>query len=160
MDGKPYHVQDIIMTRVIVYHAGTTDYVCDLEEIEKGVFERQMKEGLYDLELANIGTGIADKWMRDQEVRSGETLEKIVNLGGKGKIRIKLIADGKPYSDPEAGTRVIVSEAGTDGGMSTSLTLSRQQKAYLSRKSKKACMIFVYAISARQWALARSGYGM
>jgi Ca-activated chloride channel family protein len=114
MDGKPYHAPDY-QTRVMVYHAGTTNYVCDLEEIEKGVFERQMKEGLYDLELVNIGTGIADKWMRDQEVRSGETLEKIVNLGGKGKIRIKLIADGKPYSDPEAGTRVIVSEAGTDG---------------------------------------------
>jgi Ca-activated chloride channel family protein len=114
MDGKPYHAPDY-QTRVMVYHAGTTNYVCDLEEMEKGVFERQMKEGLYDLELVNIGTGIADKWMRDQEVRSGETLEKIVNLGGKGKIRIKLIADGKPYSDRDAGTRVMVSQAGTDG---------------------------------------------
>ena len=115
MDGKPYHVRDA-GTRVSVYHAGTRDYVSDLEEIEKGVFELQMKEGLYDLELVNIGTGIADKWLRDQEVKPGETLEKIINLGGKGKIRIKLIVDGKPYSDEEAGTRVMVSEAGTDGG--------------------------------------------
>lgn len=114
MDGKPYHVRDI-GTRVMVYHAGTSDYICDLEEIEKGVFERQMKEGLYDLELVNIGTGIANKWLRDQEVKPGETLEKIVNLGGKGTIRIKLIVDGKPHSDPEAGTRIMVFEAGTDG---------------------------------------------
>ena len=114
MDGKPYHLSDA-GTRVMVYHAGTSDYICDLEEIGKGTFERQLKEGLYDLELVNIGSGIANFYLRDQEVRSGETLEKIINLGGKGKIRIKLIVDGKPYSDPEAGTRVMVSEAGTDG---------------------------------------------
>jgi hypothetical protein len=115
MDGKPYHVRDA-GTRVSVYHAGTTDYVRDLEEIEKGVFELQMKEGLYDLQILNIGTGIADKWLRDQEVKSGETLEKVINLGGKGTIRIKLIVDGKPHSDEDAGTRVQVFHAGTDGG--------------------------------------------
>jgi hypothetical protein len=157
MDGKPYHVRDA-GTRVSVYHAGTTDYVCDLEEIEKGVFELQMKEGLYDLQILNIGTGIADKWLRDQEVKPGETLEKIINLGGKGTIRIKLIVDGKPYSDGSR-DRVIVSEAGTDGGEYV-FDLEETKKGVFEQEIKEGMYdLCICNLGPAWWALGRSGYG-
>ena len=112
LDGKPYSDLDGY-TRVMVYHAGTEEFIFDLEEVEKGVFEARCEEGLYDLYLIDIGAGFRDRWIRDVEVRSGEMYEQVIDLGGKGKIRFEMFVDGKPYADYYS--RVMVYEAGTYG---------------------------------------------
>ncbi len=102
-DGKPYSKED---TRVMVFLSGTDDYVCDLEKVQKGVFESEIKEGLYELRIINLGSGFPDKSYRNVEVTGGETLEKTISVGGKGRVIVHLLSDGKPYS--EENTRVMV----------------------------------------------------
>ncbi|NMB45032.1 MAG: hypothetical protein GX998_01330, partial [Firmicutes bacterium] len=105
-DGKPHKE-----ARIMVYEPGTgfDEYVCDLEEVEKGVYENKLKEGNYDIELINLGAGFPNKKLYDVEVVGGSTTEKTLELGGLGKLRLNLVSDGKPHKE----ARIMVYEPGT-----------------------------------------------
>ena len=82
----------------MVYEAGTygDEYIFDLEQIEEGIFEREIKEGVYDLVVLNLGTmfGQGEIWFRDVEVLAGETFEKILDFGRKCDVRLRLLITG------------------------------------------------------------------
>ena len=105
--GKPHREG-----RIMVYSAGTdfSEYVADLEEVERGVYELKLKEGSYDLEIINLGEGFPDKYLRGIEVSGGSTTEKTIELGGSGKLRINLTSGGKPHREG----RIMVYSVGTD----------------------------------------------
>ena len=69
------------------------EYVCDLEETEKGAYEQKLREGSYDLELINLGEGFANRKIRDVEIVGGSTTEKTLELGGIGRIQVRLIGE-------------------------------------------------------------------
>ncbi|MDI7246655.1 MAG: VWA domain-containing protein [Bacillota bacterium] len=103
-EGKPFFVEDM---RLMLYEhdpekrdsqVGSEEYVCDIEMVEKGLFEVKIKEGVYDLLAVNLGTGYADKTIRKLEIKPGETLEKSLEIGGMGKVTVKVTSGGKPYS--------------------------------------------------------------
>ena len=77
MDGKPYSTNSTV---VEVWERNSC--VLTLKRIETGVFEGEIQDGIYNFKIGRIGSGIADIWLSDQEVNPGETLEKVVDLGG------------------------------------------------------------------------------
>ncbi len=107
--GRPYHIEG----RIMVFAAETDyeEYVCDLEETEKGAYEQKLREGSYDLELINLGEGFANRKIRDVEIVGGSTTEKTLELGGTGRLRINLLAGGRPY---HIEGRIMVFAAETD----------------------------------------------
>jgi hypothetical protein len=77
MDGKPYSTNSTV---VEVWERNSC--VLTLKRIETGVFEGEIQDGIYNFKIGRIGSGIDDIWLSDQEVNPGETLEKVVDLGG------------------------------------------------------------------------------
>lgn len=73
IDGKAAPSDDF---RVMVYSAETQDYVRDLEPTRRGVFEGDLIEGTYEIEISD---GWNSYWLRDVEVTGG-SLELRVDL--------------------------------------------------------------------------------
>ena len=100
-DGKPHREG-----RVMLYwhdpdkrSIDSEEYVCDLESVSRGVYEQKVKEGIYDIYLVNLGEGYANRELRKVEVVAGQTLEKNIELGGSGVLRVNLQSDGKPHRE-------------------------------------------------------------
>ena len=79
--GKPHKEG-----RVNVYRPKDSDspgYVDCLQNIERGVYELKLKEGIYDLWIGNLGDGFPDQNLYGIEVTSGSTTEKTIEVGGE-----------------------------------------------------------------------------
>ncbi len=112
-DGKPYKAGD---PWLMLYPAGrefdSDDYLTDLEKVEKGVYELELKEGSYDIKITHIGEGFSDKKFYDFEIKGGKLREEILDVGDSGTLRIKLVSGGKPHREG----RIMVYEPGTEFG--------------------------------------------
>ena len=95
-DGVPFETEG----RLMVYSIDPDgwedeEYVCDLEMIERGVYESKLKEGTYEIALVYLGAGIKDRRV-PVEIVAGETLEKVIDVGGMGRLRIRLLSGDDP----------------------------------------------------------------
>jgi len=97
-DGKPF-----TEAGVAVYFHGTDDWNW-MDEAARGVWEMKVPEGTHDIVIHPRVSGMNDKRVAGIEVLGGSTLEKTITLGGTGLLRIKLMSDGRPFT--EAGVAV------------------------------------------------------
>ena len=74
-----------------------SEYVCDLELIEQGLYESKLREGTYEIVLVNLGEGFKERRFQ-VEVIAGETTEKVIDVGGMGRLRIRLLSGMNPSS--------------------------------------------------------------
>ena len=111
--GKPH---EAYYARVMVYEAGAEfdgdAWVADLEETSLGVWESELKSGVYDLKIFNLGAGYEDVELYGVNVEGGVVTQKAIELGGQGKLRLRLTSGGKPHEAYYA--RVMVYEAGAE----------------------------------------------
>ena len=112
-DGRPHGAGD---PRVMVYKAGaefdSEAWIVDLERVARGVYEGVLKAGKYDLKLIRLGDGFPDKELVGIEVKGGVVTQKTIELGGLGKLRLRLTSGGKPHDTYYS--RVMVYEAGAE----------------------------------------------
>jgi len=113
-EGKLY---SLAQTKVGVYrhvsgHTTPVDYIDDLREMEKGVFEGNLKEGTYDIKITGLGQGFNDIVVTKLVLPAGQTLERTVDVDGRGTLRFKVLSDGKPYTNP--GMRLMLYEHDPD----------------------------------------------
>jgi hypothetical protein len=97
-DGAPFKTDG----RVMIYSIGpdgweAAEYVCDLELIEQGLYESKLREGTYEIVLVNLGEGFKERRFQ-VEVIAGETTEKVIDVGGMGRLRIRLLSGDEPFS--------------------------------------------------------------
>ncbi|MEA4884034.1 MAG: VWA domain-containing protein [Clostridia bacterium] len=105
-DGKPAGAS------VRVYFNGKEiGKYSQMRKVEKGVYELQVPVGVHDIEIEPELAGIGKQWLRGVEVTGGATVEKTLDLGGSGLLRIRVILDGKP-----AGASVRVYFNGKESG--------------------------------------------
>jgi hypothetical protein len=112
-DGRPHTAGD---PRVMVYKAGagfdSDAWIVDLEQVARAVYEGVLKAGEYDLKIFRLGDGFSDKEVLGIEVKGGVATQKTIELGGLGKLRLRLTSGGKPHEAYYA--RVMVYEAGAE----------------------------------------------
>jgi len=73
------------------------EYVSDLDEVSRGVYEQKLREGTYDLCICDLGEafGFDERWIRGVDVAGGSTTERILDFGRKATVRLNLTIDGK-----------------------------------------------------------------
>lgn len=98
-----------------LYKAGQTEYPVQMRESDrtKGTFECYVDPGTYDLLVSPTVSGAKDRWITGLVVTDGQTLERRVQIGGSGKLRVNLKLDGK--ASRAAG--LYLHEPGGDGGI-------------------------------------------
>jgi hypothetical protein len=67
---------------------------------DRKVYELEVAEGVWDLQIRPNIVGMADRWIEGLEVRGGETLRQEVSLGGRGKVEVTVLVNGQPVSEP------------------------------------------------------------
>jgi len=97
-DGKPF-----TQAGVAVYFDGGDDWNW-MDEPAKGVWEMKVPEGTHDIVIHSKVGGMNEKRVTGIEVPGGSTVERTITLGGTGLLRIKLVSDGKPFT--QAGVAV------------------------------------------------------
>ncbi|NLA58991.1 MAG: VWA domain-containing protein, partial [Firmicutes bacterium] len=112
-DGRPHGAGDPL---VMVYKAGAAfageALIADLERVAQAVYEDVLKAGTYDLKLIRLGDGFPDKELVGIEVKGGVVTQKTIELGGLGKLRLRLTTGGRPHEGYY--TIVEAYQAGTD----------------------------------------------
>jgi hypothetical protein len=88
---------------VAVYFDGGDDWNW-MDEPAKGVWEMKVPEGTHDIVIHSKVGGMNEKRVTGIEVPGGSTVERTITLGGTGLLRIKLVSDGKPFT--QAGVAV------------------------------------------------------
>ena len=92
-DGKPF-----TEVSVAVYFDGGDDWNW-MDEVSRGVWEMKVPEGTHDIVIHPRISGMNDKRVTGIQVAGGSTVEKTITLGGTGLLRIKLVSDGKPFTE-------------------------------------------------------------
>ncbi len=88
-----------------------------MPQVSKGVFELKVPEGTHDIEVDPVLVGVENQLIRDVEVKGGSTVERTLDLGGSGTLRLRVMLDGAPA---EAG--VWVYYGGRQSGKSSGMT--------------------------------------
>jgi Ca-activated chloride channel family protein len=92
-DGKP-----LTEAKVMVYLDGKGGGMW-MNQVDKGVWEMKIAEGTHDIMVLPNAEGSKSQRISSIEVLSGSTVEKTVTVAGKGLLRIKLVSDGKPFTE-------------------------------------------------------------
>ncbi|OPZ64653.1 MAG: hypothetical protein BWY85_01051 [Firmicutes bacterium ADurb.Bin506] len=91
VDGKP------AAGGAYLYHGGrSTNKYTTMRKVAEGVWEITVPEGIHDIEFDPDLAGMENKLIRDVEVVGGSTVEKTLDLGGSGLVRLRVLVDGKP----------------------------------------------------------------
>ncbi len=110
-DGKP------IQARAWVhFFGGEGGNYTGMDQVSRGVLELKVPAGTHDVEISPELEGIQTQWLRGVEITGGATLEKTINIGGSGLLRLRVIADGKPIQ-----ARAWVHFFGGEGGNYTGM---------------------------------------
>jgi len=67
-----------------------------MDQVSRGVLELKVPAGTHDVEISPDLDGIQTQWLRGVEITGGATLEKTIDIGGSGLLRLRVTADGKP----------------------------------------------------------------
>ncbi|MBP7784586.1 MAG: VWA domain-containing protein [Firmicutes bacterium] len=94
-DGKPF-----TEAGAAVYFDGGDDWNW-MDEVSRGVWEMKVPEGMHDIVIHPRVSGMNEKRVTGIEVPGGSTVERTITLGGTGLLRIKLVSDGKPFTEAE-----------------------------------------------------------
>ncbi len=94
-DGKPFTEAGVAM-----YFDGGDDWNW-MDEASRGVWEMKVPEGTHDIVIHPRVSGMNEKRVTGIEVPGGSTVERTITLGGTGLLRIKLVSDGKPFTEAE-----------------------------------------------------------
>ncbi|HAI87227.1 MAG TPA: hypothetical protein DCL63_09610, partial [Firmicutes bacterium] len=91
-DGRPF-----TEAGVAVYFDGTDDWDW-MDEAARGVWEMKVPEGTHDVGVEPRVDGMKPQRVTGIEVPGGNTVEKTITIGTLGLLRVRLIADGKPFN--------------------------------------------------------------
>ncbi|OPZ49178.1 MAG: hypothetical protein BWY92_01465 [Firmicutes bacterium ADurb.BinA052] len=110
-DGKP------IQARAWVhFFGGEGGNYTGMDQVSRGVLELKVPAGVHDIEISPDLEGIQTQWLRGVEITGGATVEKTIDIGGSGLLRLRVIADGKPIQ-----ARAWVHFFGGEGGNYTGM---------------------------------------
>jgi len=109
-DGKP------IQARAWVHFGGQGGKWTGMDQVSRGVLELKVPEGVHDIEIDPELEGVENQWLRGFEIKGGATVEKTIDIGGSGLLRLRVIADGKPIQ-----ARAWVHFFGGEGGNYTGM---------------------------------------
>jgi hypothetical protein len=109
-DGKP------IQARAWVHFGGQGGKWTGMDQVSRGVLELKIPEGVHDIEIDPELEGVENQWLRGFEIKGGATVEKTIDIGGSGLLRLRVIADGKPIQ-----ARAWVHFFGGEGGNYTGM---------------------------------------
>jgi len=90
-DGKP-----ILARAWVHFFGGEGGNYTAMDQVSRGVLELKVPAGTHDVEISPDLEGIQTQWLRGVEITGGATLEKTIDIGGSGLLRLRVIADGKP----------------------------------------------------------------
>jgi len=63
------------------------------------VWEMKVPEGVHDIVISPRVSGMKEKRVTGIEVAGGATIEKTITVGGTGLLRVKLVSDGRPFTE-------------------------------------------------------------
>jgi len=92
-DGKPFTEAGVAM-----YFGGGDDWNW-MDEASRGVWEMKVPEGTHDIVISPRVSGMKEKRVTGIEVAGGATIEKTITVGGTGLLRVKLVSDGRPFTE-------------------------------------------------------------
>ena len=92
-DGKPFTEAGVAM-----YFGGGDDWNW-MDEASRGVWEMKVPEGTHDIVIHPRVSGMNDKRVTGIQVPGGATIEKTITVGGTGLLRVKLVSDGRPFTE-------------------------------------------------------------
>ncbi len=92
-DGRPF-----TEANVAVYFGGEDDWNW-MDETARGVWELKVPEGVHDIVISPRVSGMKEKRVTGIEVAGGATIEKTITVGGTGLLRVKLVSDGRPFTE-------------------------------------------------------------
>ena len=92
-DGKP-----ILARAWVHFFGGEGGNYTAMDQVSRGVLELKVPAGTHDVEISPDLEGIQTQWLRGVEITGGATVEKTITIGSLGLLRVRLIADGKPFN--------------------------------------------------------------